>query len=233
METLFMVFMAFAAIVCVFAVVVVLRDVIRDMVDSRKEKKAAEAPCGACAQEEAAAPAEPAPAEPAPAEELVESVAVAEPAAESEEGKISFEANTKDTLEEKYMRLSSECKAYYDEIVKYAANAEGAKRVKNTRYEEYKVGNSRIVRVLIKRDVIQCEFTLVNSEFRNYVNENKISVKQSATIIKVTDEEAVTAVKNSIDIALKAIAEEKEYKRQLAREKRRAKRQNAENGQTT
>ena len=238
METLLMVFMAFAAIVCVFAVVVVLRDVIRDIADSRKEKKAVEAPCAACPQEESAAPAEPAVvepavAEPAPAEELVESVAVAEPAAESEEGKISFEANTKDTLEEKYMRLSSECKAYYDEIVKYAANAEGAKRVKNTRYEEYKVGNSRIVRVLIKRDVIQCEFTLVNSEFRNYVNENKISVKQSATIIKVTDEEAVTAVKNSIDIAVKAIAEEKEYKRQLAREKRRAKRQNAENGQTT
>ena len=233
METLFMVFMAFAAIVCVFAVVVVLRDVIKDMVDSRKEKKAAEAPCEACPQEEPA-PAEPAVAEPAVAEELVESVAVAEePVPESEEGKISFEANTKDTLEEKYLRLSSECKAYYDEIVKYAANAEGAKRVKNARYEEYKVGNSRIVRVLIKRDVIQCEFTLVNSEFRNYVNENKISVKQSATIIKVTDEEAVTAVKNSIDIAMKAIAEEKEYKRQLAREKRRAKRQSAENGQTT
>ncbi|MGN1078140.1 MAG: hypothetical protein ACI4ST_06450, partial [Candidatus Gallimonas sp.] len=165
METVFMVFMAFAAIVCVFAVVVVLRDVIKDMSASRKQKKgAADEPCEKAPQEETAAPAEP-----AAAEEIAESVAVAqEPVSETEEGKISFEANTKDTLEEKYLRLSSEYKAYYDEIVRYAANAEGAKRVKNTRYEEYKVGNSRIVRILIKRDVIQCEFTLVNSEFRNY-----------------------------------------------------------------
>ena len=94
METLFMVFMAFAASVCIFAVVVVLRDVIRDIADSRKEKKAAEAPCEQAPQEEPApaepAVAEPAVAEPAPAEELVESVAVAEePVPESEEGKIS------------------------------------------------------------------------------------------------------------------------------------------------
>ena len=34
--------------------------------------------------------------------------------------------------------------------------------------------------------------------------------------------ETVTAVKNSIDIVVAAIAEEKEYKKQLARERRRA-----------
>ena len=106
--------------------------------------------------------------------------------------------------------------------MKYAANVEGSKRFKNARYEEYKVGNSRIIRMLIKRGVINCEFALHNQNFKNYVNENKISVKQSATTLLIEGPETVEAAKNSIDIVIAQIAEEREYKKQLAREKRKA-----------
>ena len=99
---------------------------------------------------------------------------------------------------------------------------EGSKRVKNVRYEEYKLGNQRLVRMLIKRGVIHCEFILHNPDFKNYVNENKISVRQSATTMRIDNRETVDAAKNSIDIVVAAIAEEKEYKKQLAREKRKA-----------
>ena len=142
-------------------------------------------------------------------------------------GKISFSKGTQLTLEEKYLALTSEQKGWYDAIVKHALAVEGSKRFKNARYEEYKVGKNRLVRMLIKRGVIQCEFILHNSDFKNYVNENKISVKQSATTMLVENAATVQAVKNSIDIVLDAIAEEKEYKKKLAREKRKAARAGA------
>ena len=142
-------------------------------------------------------------------------------------GKISFSKGTQLTLEEKYLALTSEQKGWYDAIVKHALAVEGSKRFKNARYEEFKVGKNRLVRMLIKRGVIQCEFILHNSDFKNYVNENKIAVKQSATTMLVENAATVQAVKNSIDIVLDAIAEEKEYKKKLAREKRTAARANA------
>ena len=268
MEILFMVFMVVVSIMALFAVMVVFRDVVlevlrqrheRDMAKAEAERKKEEpAPVVAPEPVAVAVPepvAEPAPvvAEPVveepveepvaeepvveepvveePVEEPVAEEPVAEEPAEEEdpEGTVKFAAGQRQTLEEKYLELSSEAKGWYDAIVKYAANVEGSKRFKNVRYEEYKVGKNRLVRLLIKRGVINCEFILHNSDFKNYINENKISVKQAATTMLVESAETVEAVKNSIDIAVAAIAEEKEYKKKLAREKRKAAREAAAN----
>lgn len=137
---------------------------------------------------------------------------------------VTFAADKGKTLDDKYNMLDKTVKGYYDEIASYAAAVEGAKKFKNLRYEEYKIGSMRIVRMLIKREIIVCEFLMQNSSFRNYVAENKVSVKQAATVIKVADASAVKVVKDTIDIAVKAIADEKEAKKQLAREKRKEKR---------
>ena len=250
MEILFMVFMVVVSIMALFAVMVVFRDVVLEILRQRHERdnkrdadaekktepapvvEAPVAPVPAPVEEPvavAAAPVEEPAAEEEPVEEPVaEEPAAEEPAAEEAveeadaEGTITFSAGQRQTLEEKYLALSSEARGWYDEIIKYAAVVEGSKRFKNVRYEEYKVGKNRLVRLLIKRGVIQCEFILHNSDFKNYINENKISVKQSATTMLVEDAATVDAVKNSIDIVVAAIAEEKEYKKQLAREKRRA-----------
>ena len=268
MELLFMVFMVIVSVMALFAVMVVFRDIIQEVMNARREREKTDRSILAHAERiiaeaearkneekaEAAAPAPvvievaPAPVEPAPVEIVVENVkeepvpetpvaeevveepapvAIVEEVAEEEddEGKISFSASQRQTLEEKYLALSSEAKGWYDEIIKYAANVEGSKRFKNVRYEEYKVGKNRLVRVLIKRGVIQCEFLLHNSDFKNYISENKISVKQAATTMLVEDAATVAAVKSCIDIAVAAFAEEREYKKQLAKEKRRAARQ--------
>ena len=158
----------------------------------------------------------------------IEEVAVAvEPKNTDENGdRISFSAGNQQTLDEKYLELSAQAKSWYDELVKTANLVENSKRIKNARYEEYKVGNSKIIRLSIKRGIILAEFVLHNSDFKNFVNQNKISVKQSTTIIKIVDELSFEASKNSISIVLEQIAEEKEYKKQLAREKRRAKHKN-------
>ncbi len=251
MEILFMVFMVVVTAMALFAIMVVFRDIVNEIILSRKEREKATkeileqaerivAAQRALEPAPVAAVAEPAPIveepvveepvveEPVVEEPVVEEPAVEEPAAEEapaeedDEGKISFSKGQQQTLEEKYLALTSEQKGWYDEIIKYASVVEGSKRFKNIRYEEYKVGKNRLVRMLIKRGVIQCEFILHNSDFKNYINENKISVKQSATTMLVESAATVDAVKSSIDIVVAAIAEEKEYKKKLMREKRKA-----------
>ena len=245
MEILFMVFMVIVSVMALFAVMVVFRDIVKEMIKARKERENGGSnvdqvnedvkqsavvtvinnPMPEKEKEPEIIP-EPEP-EPEPEiilEPVVEPVIIEDPAPveEDPDGTVKFAAGQKQTLEEKYLELSPEARGWYDEIMKYAANVEGSKRFKNARYEEYKVGNSRIIRMLIKRGVINCEFALHNQNFKNYVNENKISVKQSATTLLIEGPEIVEAAKNSIDIVVAQIAEEREYKKQLAREKRKA-----------
>ena len=242
MEILFMVFMVVVSVMALFAVMVVFRDIVKEILAARKERDAAnrnvvreaeriidEAPVVAAVAVEAentvetvAEPVAEHVEEPVAEPVAEEETAPTEEAVEDEEGKISFSTNQRQTLEEKYLALPTEARGWYDEIIKYASNVEGSKRIKNVRYEEYKVGQARLVRMLIKRGIIHCEFILHNSDFKNYVNENKISVRQAATTMRVENEAGVQAAKSSIDIVVAAIAEEKEYKKQQARERRRA-----------
>ena len=229
MEILFMVFMVFVSITTLFAVLVVLRDIVKEIANSKRKSASDKVEP---VKEQVAKISEPIIVEtPAPAcepteEPKVKDTAVLEEIATSVDTKISFSAGEVKTLDEKYNALSKKDKKRYDEIVNYAKSVEGNRCFKNDRYEEYKVGTNRLVRMLIKRGVIVCEFILHNSDFRNYVNQNKISVKQSATTIKVLDDSSVAVAKNSIDIAVAEIKKEKEFKKQLAREKRRARNQN-------
>lgn len=235
MEILFMTFMVIVSIMALFAVMVVLRDVVREVFDARREKYAAEAAkraelqsANALAEQICAQAVEPqAEPVPQPVEEPVEEPEApaepeAAPAQEDDDGTIKFATGQQQTLDEKYLALSAEARGWYDEIIKYASAVEGSKRFKTARYEDYKVGKNRLVRMLIKRGVIQCEFNLQNSDFKNYVNENKIAVKQSSTVMYIEEAATVEAAKNSIDIVVAAIAEEKEYKKQQARERRKA-----------
>ena len=161
---------------------------------------------------------------PAPAPEAVP--AASEPPAPAPEaapadGTISFASAGRQTLDEQYLALSKEQKRFYDKIAAYAAAKEGNKCIKNQRYQEYKIGTKRIVRLRIKRGILHCEFLMINRDLRNHISENKIPVKESATVIKVQSKEMVEMVFSSIDLAIQLIEEERAYKKQLARERRR------------
>lgn len=227
MEILFMVFMVIVTIMALFAILVVLRDIVKEVLTSRREREDAKKAAKAAevkpvVAEPVAAPVVAPVAEPVVVEEpVVTETVVEEVAVADDEGKVTFSAGQQ-TLDEKYLALPSEARGWYDEVIKYASAVDGSKRFKNARYEEYKVGKHRLVRLLIKRGVINCEFILQNSDFRNYVNENKISVSQSATTIRIDSAATVDVVKDSINIVVASINEEKEYKKQLAREKRKA-----------
>ena len=122
-----------------------------------------------------------------------------------------------ETLDEKYAKLSKEKKAFYDEIVAYAAQVGDCKRIKNDRYEEYKSGNTRLVRVLIKRGDVVCEYMMPNDNFKRYVAGNKVKVKSSPVSLKIADENTLQAAKDSVDIAKKIIDDEKAYRKEQAK----------------
>ena len=178
-----------------------------------------------------AEPVAPAPAPVVEVKEVVKEVVVAPveevaPAVVEEveevvsDDNVSFTSEKSLTIDDKYLELTSDQKTWYDEIIKYASAVDGSRRFKNARYEEYKVGKNRLVRMLIKRGIIVCEFILPNNDFKNYVNENKLKIKAAPTVLKVVDTESVQVAKDSIDIAVKAIEDEKEYKKQQIRERR-------------
>lgn len=152
-------------------------------------------------------------------EKITEEKVVEEKALAKDSSSITF-SSEKETIDEKYNSLTDVYKAYYDEVVRYANNIEGIKRVKTSAYEDYKIGNNKIVRLKIKRDTVICEFTIANIQFKNYLKDNKVSVKQSTSVIKLLNDESLEAVKNSIDFAKKNIEEEKAYKKEQAKIRR-------------
>lgn len=252
MYALIIIFMILSLIIGLFSTAFVTREVVIEEKQRRKSKQApieaavkaettaetsAEArveACAAAAEEKAPLVAEPLdlaePSEQSAPSYLAASLEAATIAQAGEgavtEGAVTFSTMSQ-TLDEKYLELSPEQKGYYDEIVRYAMAVNNSKRYKNSSYEEYKVGKSRIVRLKIRRGVIVCEFVIPNLTFKNYISDNKVAVKQAPAVIKVADESSLSAVKDSIEIAVKAIEEEKAYKKEQAKLRRRAQRRAA------
>lgn len=231
MYVLMICFIAVVLIIGIFCVVVVARDIVNE---ERAKKNASEAATATPVVVYQPAPApqqteepevEESKEEPAKEEPATEETAVTEEVAEEAEddGVVNFATGTK-TLDEKYLELTPEFKGYYDEIVRFANTVEGSKRYKNANYEEYKVGKNRLVRLKIKRETVICELVIPNLAFKNYVSENRVEVKQAPATIKVVDDATLSAVKDSMQIAINAIEEERAYKKEQAKLRRRQKR---------
>ena len=231
MYVLMICFIAVVLIIGIFCVAVVTRDIVTEERAKKNSSEAATAtpvvvyqPAPAPQQTEEPEVEEPK-EEPAKEEPATEETAVTEEVAEEAEddGVVNFATGTK-TLDAKYLELTPEFKGYYDEIVRFANTVEGSKRYKNANYEEYKVGKNRLVRLKIKRETVICELVIPNLAFKNYVSENRVEVKQAPATIKVVDDATLSAVKDSMQIAINAIEEERAYKKEQAKLRRRQKR---------
>lgn len=223
----FIVFMSFVSIMCAFAMLIVLRDLIakKQRRDDDKEEKE---------EKEEKPKAEPEKVEPKPEPEpvavpepVVESVPASEPAvAETEDVMATtFITGEKKTLEEKYAELPRVYRSFYDEVAEHAEKAEGVTRhIKNENYEEWKIGSARLVRLKIKKGLVIAEFNLQNSEMKEHIMESKVDVKQSATVVKLEDHSSVVFVIDSIDLVVKVLADEKKRKKAERAQARREKR---------
>lgn len=145
---------------------------------------------------------------------------------EEDKNGVSFFAE-KRTLDEEYSDLSPMYKKYYDEIVRHAQSVEGNKRYKTVNYEEFKLGKNRLVKLKIKRGIVMCDLLIPNLAFKNYINENKVETRMQSSMVKLVNDEAVTAVKDCIDIAVREIEEERAIKKEQQNMRRKLKRQQA------
>ena len=229
MEAIMNLFVATVLVMGIFCLVIICRDVVIDSLDRRNERKKkseveenteSEIKEQKATEEIAAAK----PVENVVQKEVIvlaDDQSLQEENAKTNTGNVVFDASPETTLDEKYNALPRNIKGYYDEIIVYAASFPDSKRIKNTAYEEYKVGKNRLVRLKIKRGAIICELIIPNPQFKKLIDGNKVSVKQAPAIVKVTDPESLAFVKDSIRIAVDAINEEKEYKKEQKRIRRR------------
>lgn len=222
MDVLIIIFIAMALLIGLFSVALVFRDFVLE--ERQRKRKASEpqpqpqVPTVICP----VAVTHPQVAEPQPQPQPEpEPVATrAEPTIDlDDESTVAFSAVSQ-SLDEKYLELTPEYKAYYDEIVRCAMSVSGSRRFKNASYEEYKVGSNRLVRIKIKRGIVICELVIPNLAFKSYINTNKVAMKQAPATIKVTDEQSLNAVKHSMGIAMQAIEEERAYKKEQAKLRR-------------
>lgn len=238
LQAVVIVFMLFLCALCLFAVVVIVRDIIHENANIRRER--ANSVDRSSVQTENV-----------PAVEIKENPQEVVPVSESEIAVTvvrDVEAETFESVEEvtselikepqkgivfskqfsmaeKYETLSSECKAYFDDIARYALSKSGVKEHKYNGSYDYKDGGYKVVRLMIRRGEIVCEFSFIDHDLRNYVTSSDVRIKQSATTIKLDEPSAVGVVKDGIDLICSQIAADREYKKELAKAKRRAKRQ--------
>ena len=254
LQTVIIVFMLFLCSLCLFAVLVIARDMVAESMGKRKRALSSDATeqkeqiikevtiikevPAAVPQAAVITPAAPQAPQPTPAPvpekpTVVEEEAEAEPAPapkqESEpdaadDNSVRF-STTQHDMETKYAMLSKDFKAYFDAIAKHALTKEGVKANLTKSYHDYKIGASRLIRMSIKRGEIVCEFVFIDRNFKNYASQADLKFKSSGTVIKVTEPSAVGVAKDGIDLVYNQILEEREYKKQLARERRKAKRQ--------
>ena len=123
------------------------------------------------------------------------------------------------THSEKYADLDRESKSRYNEVVAYVCAIDGVKRKQNDKCEEFRYCSKRVVCMTIKKGVVCCEYSLVNDQFDKYISDNKLSVKQAATIIKLLSAKETEAAKNAVDISVETIRRyrEEKHQRDLAR----------------
>lgn len=230
-EGMIVIFMFFLCMLCLFAVVVIVRDIVHENGETRRERRrdreerrkmeAVVAPAPVVVKVEEPKP-EPTPKPEPVVEEVVEEVAE-EPTVEVDENAVTFSKNNL-TMEDKYAMLSSEHKGFFDSIVKHVNSKEGVKENKREGSYDYKIGSYKVLKIMIKRGEIVCEFMFIDRELIKYASTSGVKMKQSATVIKVIEPSGVGVVKDGIDMICDQIEDDKEYKRNLAREKRREKR---------
>ncbi len=245
MENIFVAFMLLAGIVCLFAIVMVVIDLVKD----KRHASAAPAPTAtqnyilpdgtivagapvyvsaqapimaatvATAQTAVSAPVEPAVEEPVTEETVEEDVEAVTEA--SDANGVWINRNSDKTHMEKYAALTDELRARYDEIKAYALTQEDIVSRLGNRFEDFRIGKKQVVRMVIRREVLYCEYVILHEDLNTYIIENHVNIKRAPTSIKIDSSDAVTVAKNSIDIALKAIYAERAFRQEQQKKRRR------------
>ncbi len=139
----------------------------------------------------------------------------------AEEGVIFGEQRS---MEEKYAALGDSQRQLFDLVVSHALSKDGARELKFSSYYDYKIGAYRLLRIKVKRGEIVCELPFLDRDVQDFANAAEVKIKHAAPSVRLTELAAVTAVNEGVDLLVTQIAADLEYKRSLAKERRREKR---------
>ncbi len=137
-------------------------------------------------------------------------------------GGVIFTADRK-TLWDKYAELTKEQRRYFDRIRDCANDKANIKCIEAKDYLTFKLLKDKLVRLRIRRDMVEAVFMLVSSSFKNTFSESDIKVREAATIIRVENEAYLEVALKTLDMQYDALVEE----RRLHKEEQKAKRREA------
>lgn len=128
------------------------------------------------------------------------------------------------TYDEAYAELSGEEQRRVDDILAFAMSKDkAAKKTQSKTAATVSLGRNQLVRITIRKGGILARITVPNDELSAYADVSKTKIKAKPIDIKVDAPETVGTVKDLIDLTYKGILDERERKKQLQRERRRAK----------
>ena len=128
------------------------------------------------------------------------------------------------TYDEAYAELSGEEQRRVDDILAFAMSKDkAAKKTQSKTAATVSLGRNQLVRIAIRKGGILARITVPNDELSAYADVSKTKIKAKPIDIKVDAPETVGTVKDLIDLTYKGILDERERKKQLQRERRRAK----------
>lgn len=240
METWIIIFIIFAILICVFAMIYVAKEFAYDAADRRRERAAAKnaenntdknalikpiatdcaiVPKGmmllpvdyAVKSEVSATQTEPAP--------------VKETTREIDENALVISRSESKTVDESYAELTKEQKKFFDGLLSYALSKENAIEYRTKTEIKIKADRKPIIRISVRKGITVAKFHLENDlmkKFRRNSAEAKIDVKD--TKVNITDVLAFETAKGLIDVAVENNKREKEAAAEARRQHIAAKR---------
>lgn len=127
---------------------------------------------------------------------------------ESQGNVVSFTAMKK-TFEDKYNALTAAQKNVYDEIAAYASAKQFIHRFKNNKYEEFKMGYDSVVRVVIRRSAVYCDFVSVSERLSEILTSHGMAVIKGVAVLELSDSASVQTAKSCIDASYDEVCKER------------------------
>lgn len=147
---------------------------------------------------------------------------------------VVFESNKnqKITFADKYAALPNEARGRYDEIVSYILAHPDCRKIEASGAVMFKCKTDKLMRAVIKRDVVVLNFMLANTDLNRFVKAGGVKkIKISPVTIRLESADDLALAKQTADITLENLHAEQQYRKERALEARRERRKRKEQTQ--
>ena len=145
-----------------------------------------------------------------------------------DEGAVIINTVEKKTLWESYKELSEEQKNYFDGLRKAAQEKTGSREFESSVQLSYVLFRDKLMRLQIKRGVVEAIFMLMDSTFKQMQNSGDIKIKETKTVVRLENGAyyslALETLNKKYDLIVEQKAEREDKRRKERLEKSRQKR---------